>query len=308
MHVLAVLNCNGGTLRSLDTEALAREMKGIFEAAGHTMDISLCRGDELVATMEDAARDETADIILAGGGDGTISLAAGLLAHSDKALAILPAGTMNLFARSLAIPQDLRMAMEALAHGDIKNVDIADADGHYFVHQLSIGMHPKLIRLRERMTFRSRIGKIFASVRAAMATMIHPPKLDVELELSETKVRTTTSNLAITNNLYAEGQRLPFTDQPDGGQLGVYITHARTRSELILWLLNMGIGRWRQNEQMEIHEATEVTVRICSRRRRFKCAIDGELRPLQRETRIRLHPGALRVVMPRPADQSLWPF
>lgn len=305
MHVLAVLNCNGGTLRSLDSEALAREMKGIFEAAGHTMDISLCRGDELVATMEDAARDETADIILAGGGDGTISLAAGLLAHSDKALAILPAGTMNLFARSLAIPQDLRMAMEALAHGDIKNVDIADADGHYFVHQLSIGMHPKLIRLRERMTFRSRIGKIFASVRAAMATMIRPPKLDVELELSETKVRTTTSNLAITNNLYAEGQRLPFTDQPDGGQLGVYITHARTRSELILWLLNMGIGRWRQNEQMEIHEATDVTVRICSRRRRFKCAIDGELRPLQRETRIRLHPGALSVVMPRPADQSL---
>ncbi|MDV6225754.1 diacylglycerol kinase family lipid kinase [Nitratireductor aquimarinus] len=305
MHVLAVLNCNGGTLRSLDTEALAREMKGIFEAADHTIDISLCRGDELVATMEDAARDETADIILAGGGDGTISLAAGLLAHSDKALAILPAGTMNLFARSLAIPQDLRMAMEALAHGDIKNVDIADADGHYFVHQLSIGMHPKLIRLRERMTFRSRIGKIFASVRAAMATMIRPPKLEVELELSETKVRTTTSNLAITNNLYAEGQRLPFTDQPDGGQLGVYITHARTRTELILWLLNMGIGRWRQNEQMEIHEATDVTVRICSRRRRFKCAIDGELRPLQRETRIRLHPGALSVVMPRPADQSL---
>jgi diacylglycerol kinase family enzyme len=249
--------------------------------------------------MEEAASDENADILLAGGGDGTISLAAGLLAHSEKALAILPAGTMNLFARSLGIPQDLQAAMQALAQGSIRRVDIAEADGTFYVHQLSIGMHPQLIRLRERMEFRSRVGKIFASVRAAIATMVRPPKLELELELPETKMLATTSNLAVTNNLYGEGQRLSFTDRPDGGQLGIYITHARTRAEMILFFLNMGIGRWRKNEQVEIHQANEVTVRVRSGTQRFKCAIDGELRPLPRETRIVLHPKALCVLAPK---------
>ncbi|MAS15675.1 MAG: multidrug transporter [Nitratireductor sp.] len=299
MHVLAVLNRNGGTLRTLDTDALAEEIRDIFETAGHSIEVRLCSGKNIVSMMEEAASDENADVLLAGGGDGTISLAAGLLAHSEKALAILPAGTMNLFARSLGIPQDLQAAMQALAQGSIRRVDIAEADGTFYVHQLSIGMHPQLIRLRERMEFRSRVGKIFASVRAAIATMVRPPKLELELELPETKMLATTSNLAVTNNLYGEGQRLPFTDRPDGGQLGIYITHARTRAEMLLFFLNMGIGRWRKNEQVEIHQASEVMVRVRSGTQRFKCAIDGELRPLPRETRIVLHPKALRVLAPK---------
>lgn len=299
MHVLAVLNRNGGTLRTLDTNALAEEIRDIFETAGHSIEVRLCSGKNIVSMMEEAASDENADVLLAGGGDGTISLAAGLLAHSEKALAILPAGTMNLFARSLGIPQELQAAMQALAQGSIRRVDIAEADGTFYVHQLSIGMHPQLIRLRERMEFRSRVGKIFASVRAAIATMVRPPKLELELELPETKMLATTSNLAVTNNLYGEGQRLPFTDRPDGGQLGIYITHARTRAEMLLFFLNMGIGRWRKNEQVEIHQANEVTVRVRSGTQRFKCAIDGELRPLPRETRIVLHPKALRVLAPK---------
>ncbi|XHB99926.1 diacylglycerol kinase family protein [Nitratireductor sp. ac15] len=299
MHVLAVLNRNGGTLRTLDTEALAEEIRSIFQAAGHSIEVRLCPGKEIVSMMEEAASDKKADVLLAGGGDGTISLAAGLLAHSEKALAILPAGTMNLFARSLGIPQDLHAAMQALAQGSIRHVDIAEADGTFYVHQMSIGMHPQLIRLRERMEFRSRLGKIFASVRAAIATMIRPPKLELELELPETKMLATTSNLAVTNNLYGEGQHLPFTNSPDGGQLGIYITHARTRAEMLLFFFNMGIGRWRKNEQVEIHQASEVTVRVHSGTQRFKCAIDGELRPLPRETRIVLHPKALRVLVPK---------
>ncbi|WP_367717371.1 diacylglycerol kinase family protein [Nitratireductor sp. GISD-1A_MAKvit] len=303
MHVLAVLNRNGGTLRNLDTDALAEEMKNIFEAAGHSIEVRCCAGAEIVPVMEDAAKDARADVLLAGGGDGTISLAAGLLAHSGKALAILPAGTMNLFARSLGVPQDLHEAMEALAQGTVRKVDIAKADDTYYVHQLSIGMHPQLIRLRERMAFRSRIGKIIASARAAFVTMVRPPKLELELVLPEAKMLATTSSLAVTNNLYGEGQRLPFTDRPDGGQLGIYITHARTRGEMLLFFLNMGIGRWRKNEQVAIHQSTEVTVRVRSKVRRFKCAIDGELKPLPAETRIVLHPKALRVLAPESPGQ-----
>ncbi|EKF18816.1 diacylglycerol/lipid kinase family protein [Nitratireductor pacificus] len=298
MHVLAVLNRGGGTLRDLDVQALAERIERIFTSAGHTVGISLAEGDDLVARMREAADDKRADVLLAGGGDGTISLAAGLLAHTDKALAVLPAGTMNLFARSLEIPLDLDQALEALASGEIRRVDIARANDRFFVHQFSVGMHPQLIRLRERMSFRSRIGKMLASVRAAVVTLGRPAALKVALEMGDRRILATTSSLAVTNNLYAEGQRLPFAAHPDGGRLGVYITRARRRRDLFRHFLNMGIGRWRQNQQVEIHETGEVVLTVPRQPRRFRCAIDGELCPLEQTTRIVMHPGALAVLVP----------
>lgn len=298
MHVLAVLNSSGGTLRDRDTQALAARMEQIFTAAGHTIETRLAEGADMVARMREAAADEHADVLLADGGDGTISLAAGLVAHTNKALAVLPAGTMNLFARSLGIPLALEEALTALAGGEIRRVDIARANDRFFVHQFSVGMHPQLIRLRERMSFRSRIGKMMASVRAAFVTLARPAALKVSLEMGDTTIFATTSSLAVTNNLYAEGERLPFAERPDGGQLGIYITRVRRRRDLVWLFLNMGIGRWRQNDQVEIHEATEVVLTVPRQRRRFKCAIDGELCPLEQTTRITLHPGALAVLVP----------
>ncbi|EKF41978.1 diacylglycerol/lipid kinase family protein [Nitratireductor indicus] len=298
MHVVAVLNRNGGTLRSLDVEALARDIERVFRAAGHTVEVKLTGGDDLVSLMREVAADRKTEILLAGGGDGTISLAASLVAHTDKALAVLPAGTMNLFARSLEIPLELQDAIASLATGRIRQVDIARANERYFVHQFSIGMHPKLIRIRERMTFRSRIGKMMASVRAAFATLIRPPSLKVRLHMGEAQMLTTTSSLAVTNNLFAEGQRLPFAGKPDGGELGIYVTRAKRRRDLILMVLNMGIGRWKKNAQVEIHRATRVTLDLTSPNKRFKCAMDGELCDLDQKTTFELHPGALAVLAP----------
>lgn len=298
MRVAAVLNRNGGALRGLDTAALAGEIEAVFRSVGHSIDVKLADGGDLVPLMRAAAADPSADVLLAGGGDGTISLAAGLVAGTDKALGVLPAGTMNLFARSLDIPLQTDAAIAALSTGRIRRVDIARANGRCFVHQFSIGMHSKLIGLRERMEFHSRLGKMMASTRAALAMLIRPPSLHVRLDMGEAQIRAVTSNLAVTNNLYGEGRSLPFADRPDGGQLGIYITRARKRRDLIWHFLNMGIGRWQANDQVEIHQATEVTVAVGNERRRFRCAIDGELCPLATETRIELLPGALAVLVP----------
>ena len=102
--------------------------------------------------------------MLAGGGDGTISAAAARLMNSKKALAILPAGTMNLFARGLGIPQTLDAALESFADGEVIAVDMASANGRPFVHQFSIGMHARMVQLRQKMAFGSRLGKMRASV------------------------------------------------------------------------------------------------------------------------------------------------
>jgi electron transport complex protein RnfE len=72
--------------------------------------------------------------------------------HSNSiVLAILPAGTMNLFARAMKVPLVLEEALEAIADGEVGAVDIATANGRPFVHQFSVGIHARLVRIREKL-------------------------------------------------------------------------------------------------------------------------------------------------------------
>lgn len=297
MRFLAVLNSTGGTLRTMDLTAFQERSRQVLTTAGHSVEFRTVKGEKIVPALEEAAKGTGHDVILVGGGDGTVSAAAGLLAGSDKALAILPAGTMNLFARSLGIPLDLDAAIAGFAAGHFRQVDIASANGRRFVHQYSIGIHPEVIDLRSRMQFGSRLGKLVASGRAAAMAVLRPPHMRVSLSMGDTEVIAVSSSISVTNNLFGEGH-LPFADRPDGGVLGIYITRARTGADFVSFFLNMAIGRWEGNEQVEIHETDMVTLRILSHHRRFKCALDGELCPLDKETVLRIHPGALRVLVP----------
>ncbi|WP_265517656.1 diacylglycerol/lipid kinase family protein [Nitratireductor luteus] len=297
MKILAVLNRSGGTLATMDIDAFSASLAERFKKAGHEIDVRVVPGKEIADAIGDAAGDADIEAVLVGGGDGTVSLAAGMLAESEKALAILPAGTMNLFARSLGIPLDLNKAVEALAHGRIRRVDVARVNGAPFVHQLSIGMHPQLIRLRSRLSFRGRLGKIAASARAALTTFLRPHNLRVRIEMAEGELHLTTSGIAVTNNLYGEGH-LPYTDTPDGGLLGLYVMRAQRRWDLLVFFANMAIGRWRRNEQVDIHQTREARIFILDPHPRHKLSMDGELYPLPDQLHLRQHPKALSVLVP----------
>ena len=166
------------------------------------------------------------------------------------------------------------------------------------MHQFSLGMHAKMVSLRDSMDFRSRLGKMRASARAAFGTFLDPPLLKLTLVLEESEMPARTNGIGITNNLFGEGH-LPYAAKPDGGVLGIYITSAQTRGELMRFFFNMALGRWRDNAHVDIHQAKQVTLRLQGRRRRRKHAvIDGELCDIEAETVLRVHAGALRVLVP----------
>jgi len=302
MHFLAVLNRDGGTLRTTDLELLEQTARAELEKAGHTLGVEIVAGDEIAAALKRAASDESADVVLAGGGDGTVSAAAATLMNSDKALAILPAGTMNLFARGLGIPLQLDAALKAFAHGVVRPVDMASANDRPFVHQFSVGMHADLVEKREAMEYSSRLGKMRASVRAGFETFWNPPRLRVRVELNGAEIITTTSSIGVSNNLFEDGP-LPYATMPDRGELGIYITRARRRSDVFRFLLHLAIGRWRSNPQIEIHRSHRVTLTMLGSYRRFRCAIDGELRDLDKVTEIVCLPGVLKVLVPGEAQE-----
>ncbi|RWA68826.1 diacylglycerol kinase family protein [Mesorhizobium sp.] len=303
MRFAAVLNKDGGTLRTTDISAFADRLRQTLEAAGHSVEVDIVAGREIAAALEKAVAKRSVDVVIAGGGDGTISTAATLLMNKKKALAILPAGTMNLFARGLGIPQTLDAALKSFAEGEVTAVDMASANGQPFVHQFSIGMHASMVQLRESMNFGSRLGKMQASVRAGWATIKSPHTLKVTLTIGKAEIVTRTTGIGISNNLFGEGH-LPYADNPAGGVLGIYVSVARRRHHLVKLLLAMLRGRLRDSEHVEIHQADKAVLKIHSPTKKFRAVMDGELVKLERETVIEIHPGALNVLVPASNAQA----
>ncbi|MGH3777759.1 MAG: diacylglycerol/lipid kinase family protein [Pseudonocardiaceae bacterium] len=94
---------------------------------------------QLTATLT-AAIARQPDLLIAGGGDGTISEAARHLAHRDMALGVLPLGTTNNFARTLGVPLTLATAIAVLTDGKVADIDLGQAGDHLFANLVSVGV------------------------------------------------------------------------------------------------------------------------------------------------------------------------
>ena len=295
MHVIGVFNHGGGTFRTMDMEAFSRRATDILAARGHTLDARVVDGPDLIAALEAAA--ETAEVLLAGGGDGTISAAAAIAFARDALLAVLPAGTMNLFARSLGIPLNLDQALEALSAGSLGHVDIATANGRPFVHQFSVGLHAKLVKLRASLPYRSRIGKMLASTRSAIAAVVAAPNFWADIVTKDGIERRRTAGISVSNNPLPD-LGLPIAARLDRGVLGLYAIPPLTPAVGAKLAMSVLLGRWKNLPEVLYAEAHEVTLRFPARKADSVAVIDGELLRLPARVELKIHPGALKVVMP----------
>lgn len=300
MHLIGILNKDGGSFRDLDVEAFAADAVRVFEANGHTLECRLVAGKDLLDELERAAGDPGADGMVVGGGDGSVSAAAEVALRHDVLLAVLPAGTMNLFARSLKVPLGLPEALQALARGAPGRADIATANGKPFVHQYSVGVHPRLVRAREGLEYRGRWGKMVASLRAIALAVSRPPRFDVEIELPERNLRQPASNISVSNNLLGAGH-IPHADQLDRGVLGVYIVEPMGTLAMARFSISVLLGSWKGSPLVVEQQVKRVTLRFPRRKSSAQAVIDGELVPLESTVEIAISPGALRVLLPAAA-------
>jgi YegS/Rv2252/BmrU family lipid kinase len=96
-------------------------------------------GAELAGTLDRVVADGH-DLVIVGGGDGTVSCAAGRVAGTDATLGVLPLGTANDLARTLEIPSDLPGACDAVAAGKVVDIDLGRANGQPFLNVASVGL------------------------------------------------------------------------------------------------------------------------------------------------------------------------
>src|SRR5688500_3211363 len=154
VRATVLLNRGGGAVAA-DERAKAR-VRAALTGVGIAGGVELVEGPA-IADQARASVERGDPLLIVGGGDGSISAAAGELAGTATRLAILPLGTLNHFARDLGIPLALDEAAALIAAGAERRVDVAQVNGRTFINNATIGLYP--LMLLHRQSQQSRLGR-----------------------------------------------------------------------------------------------------------------------------------------------------
>jgi diacylglycerol kinase family enzyme len=298
MKVRAIVNRHGGTLKGAGDDGEAR-LHEAFAKAGVDADIRLTHPDDIYDALAEGAKAPGLDALVAGGGDGTLSCAAGHLAGSGRPLGILPLGTLNHLARDAGIPAELEEAAAVIAGGHVRAIDLAEVNGRVFVNNSSVGLYPDMVRLREAEQERSGRGKRLAMLSASLTTLRHfrRHRLWISAEGLEAPVHTPllfVGNNRYEVNLFALGRR----EALDEGELCLYAVRAKSRAGLF-WAGIRGVfGRLDQQRDFVTAYVREAEVSID--REMLVVSADGETVRLETPLRYRIRPKALNLIVPAP--------
>ncbi len=293
--IAVILNASAGTAKA--KPKIADDLEGMFERAGCDADIiTLPAGSDTTAAASDASN--RAQIVVAAGGDGTISSVAAGILESPAALGVLPLGSRNHFAKDLHIPLDLRSAVNVIAGGYIGRVDVGRVNDRVFINNSSIGLYPGIVETREELRERGH-RKWTAMAIATWLFIRNYPGMTVDLDADGHTSTRRTPFLFVGNNEYAiDGLRVGGRTTLDQGKLFAYLT-PRTRTRDLPALVGKAlVGRAGRSGAFEIVPAAELSIRS-QRMRRLRVAIDGEVVMMDLPLEYRACPGALRVVVPQ---------
>jgi YegS/Rv2252/BmrU family lipid kinase len=290
---------NGTAGRGSNPE-LAADLEARFAARGLEAQVHVAStGAELSRIARELAR-EAPPLIVAAGGDGTVSCIASSLQGTKTALGVLPLGTLNHFARDLGVPADLDAAIDVLASGHVIDVDVGVVNGQHFINNASLGLYPDIVLDRTRQQRRLGRGKYWAMAWATLAALRRSSFVHLTLEF-DGKSRTGRAPFVfIGNNDYVmEGFGIGTRSSLRDGRLSVYTTRRRSRFGLVALAFRALAGRLHQADDFLAESVTRL--RVESRHRHLHVATDGEVTRMRTPLEIRSIPGALRVIAPESA-------
>jgi diacylglycerol kinase family enzyme len=294
----AVFNDSSG---SGDCASAAKKLEEMFAAAGREARVTVVTGggSQLREAAERAVVDGC-DALVAGGGDGTINLAASVLAGRDIPLGVLPLGTLNHFAKDLSIPLELEDAVRVILDGITCRVDVGEVNGRIFINNSSLGVYPAVVRLRERYRA-SGLGKWVAALWAGLTVLRRNPFMAVRLIVQNDVTVRRTPFVFVGNNQYRmAGLQAGTRDSLSGGDIAVYVLNADRRVGLLrlAWQVVLkGVDQVKELDELTVSQAT-----VEVRRSRLQVALDGEVVMLESPLEYRIRPAALQVYVP--ADTS----
>lgn len=232
------------------------------------------------------------DLLIVGGGDGTLSLAARYLAYRDVALGVLPLGTTNNFARTLGIPLRVAAAVGVLADGKVADVDLGQAGGIFFANLVSVGLSGH-VAATVRHDLKRLLGRAAYPATALSQLPRHRP-FHATITVGDRDYALTTHQLNIANGSFHGGRLITGDASADDRLLIGYRLGDGSRLTLITATVrHVLLGARRTHAEPAFLAAGEMTLRTDPP---LPLDIDGEVQG-STPVRITLAPNALRVMV-----------
>ena len=180
---------------------------------------------ELVRRYQDRV-----DLVIIGGGDGTLNAAVDALVETQLPLGILPLGTANDLARTLEIPTSLLDACEIIAKGQVRRIDLGWVNGKHFFNVASMGLS---VQITERLTKETkRRWGVFAYAIAALQATSKARPFRAEIQFDGETIQVKTVQIAVGNGRYYGG--------------GMAVVHDATIDDQRLDLYSLELQHWWQ--------------------------------------------------------------
>ncbi len=300
--VPVIINASAGWLRGASLATRTGQVVRAFRQTGLSPDVKVVPPERLAHAVWEA-RARGALVVFVGGGDGTISTAASVLAGTPTALGVLPLGTRNHFALDLGLARDLPRAVQAYADGSIQAIDIGEVNGRVFVNNLSLGLYPAAVTDGARHHQHLGVPKGAALAFALLGALWRLPRVRVHIHapgLFEDHAGCDAPFVMVGNNEYAfEAGRFARRGALDRGELAVYWAPGLGRAGMAWAGLRAVVTRRLARDPALARLLVPAVVLTC-RPRLVDVALDGEVQRMRSPLRIRSRKQALRVIVPGP--------
>lgn len=233
------------------------------------------------------------DLVIVGGGDGTLNAAIEGLLDTQLPLGILPLGTANDLARTLNIPQSIPQACQIIADGYTQRIDLGRVNHKHFFNVASLGLSVQITNQLDKKLKR-RWG-VLAYAYTAMRVIWQARPFRAEIRLGDKSISVKTLQIAVGNGRYYGGGMAVADDAAINDQrLDLYSLECQHWWQLLLWLPAMRLGKHSGWDGIRTLEGQEFVVYT---RKPYPINADGEI-VTQTPAKFRLVPKALAVFVP----------
>lgn len=300
MKAVVIINSGGGSFSTLPKGNQQSYLQELFLAANIEAEILLVKGRKILESAQMAVN-KNIDVLVAGGGDGTISTVASTLVNKNIPLGVLPLGTLNHFAKDLKIPLNLELAIKTIGQNYVTFCDVSEVNKIIFINNSSIGLYPQLVQKRDAQREKLGLGKWSAMLLAVFSTIFRFPILKVSLEIDEKIIKSNSPFVFVGNNHYQMNLlNLGTRENLDKGELCLYLANRVGRFGVLQLSLRALLGNLSQTKDFRIESAKEIWIE--TKKRRLRVALDGEVQRLKPPLHYRTIPKGLKVIAPKPDD------
>lgn len=272
----------------LQLDAAIRQLKSLgFEL----VEAPIGHPDRLSKIIEEHR--DSVDLVIVGGGDGTLNAAVEGLVETQLPLGILPLGTANDLARTLGIPPTLPEACQVVAGGKVRHIDLGWVNGKYFFNVASLGLSVQITR-RLTKEVKKRWG-VFAYAATALKALWKTRRFEAQIVSGERSQRVKTIQIAVGNGLYYGGGMAVAEDATiDDERLDLYSLEVDHWWQMLLVLPAMRRGSHANSRWVQTWQGKEFFVYLKKPR---AINTDGEITTAT-PAHFRVVPKALPVLVP----------